>query len=489
MSRVFWVSVLTALVALASFRPAAAQPPFEEMVRRVPSWANVVVLINARAAYDSPIGQREGWGRHEADEPGRPVILPPGADRVLLAALFDPRHQQTEWQVAVMELSSPVSLPTIARSEGGYVDEVGGVSCAWSPRDAYFIELAPQTLGVIFPGIRQLVSRWVKYSDQHDGSQVSPYLKNAAAYTDSAGTEIIMAIDLADIAPAHAVRQHVETSPTLEGKGADLDAITTVLAGIQGATLGVQTGDKLSAKIKVDFSNDVAPLAPFAKPLLLEAIANAGVMIDDFSGWKATASGKQITLAGELSTKGLRRLLSLVEPPAPAATEISTAAVAPPPPTVTEPQSPGEVAVTAEATRKHYRAVEHMVDDLREQSGDAKTLGQIAAFMDSYARKIDRLPLLGVDEDLLAFSAEAAERMRIMANTIRGGTIDSATQEQQIYGGYGYYGRRDQRNARRAAGAIETGASAKDVRAQAADLNNRLAEVRSQMIGKYGVDF
>ena len=494
MFRFAWLAVLAALFSLHS-RPAAAQEEsFDSMMRRVPGWANVVVLINARAAYDSPIGQREGWGRHDEDAPGRPIMLPPGADRVLLAALYDPRHQQTDWQVGVLEMAEAVSLPTIAASEGGYVDQVGGVDCAWSPRDAYFIELGPQTLGVLFPGIRQLVSRWVQYSDGHAESQAAAYLQQAASYTDSAGTEIIMAMDLRDISPAHTVRDHVEKSATLEGKTADLDAISAVLSSLQGVTLGVQTGEKLSAKIKVDFDRDVAPLAPFAKPLLLEAVANAGLMLDEFSSWKATASGKQITLGGELSTTGLRRLLSLVEPPAPAATAASAVAVAPPPPTETptetEVQSPGEAAaVTAAATAKHYHSVEHMIDDLKDQSQDAKTLGQIAAFMDSYARKIDRLPLLGVDPDLLAFSAEASERLRVMANTVRRGTIDSSTAEKQIYGGYGDYGRRDQANARIAAGAIETGESAKDVREQAADLNNRLAAIRSEMIGKYGVDF
>jgi hypothetical protein len=38
--------------------------------------------------------------------------------------------------------------------------------------------------------------------------------------------------------------------------------------------------------------------------------------------------------------------------------------------------------------------------------------GQVAIWFDKYARKIDQLPILGVDEDLLSFGAETANRLR-----------------------------------------------------------------------------
>jgi len=49
-----------------------------------------------------------------------------------------------------MELSEPMSMRSIARSEGGYVDEINGAVAAWTPSDAYFVSLSDRTLGVIF---------------------------------------------------------------------------------------------------------------------------------------------------------------------------------------------------------------------------------------------------------------------------------------------------------------------------------------------------
>ena len=66
----------------------------------------------------------------------------------------------------------------------------------------------------------------------------------------------------------------------------------------------------------VDFGRDTAILASFAKPLLLELLSQSGALIDDFETWQVGAKGKQVSFEGKLSNDGLRRLLSVVEPPA-----------------------------------------------------------------------------------------------------------------------------------------------------------------------------
>ena len=38
-----------------------------------------------------------------------------------------------DWELAVMELKEPIGMRSIARSEGGYVDEISGAAAAWTP--------------------------------------------------------------------------------------------------------------------------------------------------------------------------------------------------------------------------------------------------------------------------------------------------------------------------------------------------------------------
>ena len=53
-----------------------------------------------------------------------------------------------------MNLTEPLSMRSIARAEGGYLDKIGGVDCAWTPSDPYFVALEAKQLGVVFPANR-----------------------------------------------------------------------------------------------------------------------------------------------------------------------------------------------------------------------------------------------------------------------------------------------------------------------------------------------
>ena len=63
------------------------------------------------------------------------------------------------------------------------------------------------------------------------------------------------------------------------------------------------------------------------------------------------------------------------------------------------------------------------VRDLRSNSYDASTMGSIAMWYDSYARKIDQLPVVGVDPEVLAYSRRTANAMRRQAALSRARTI------------------------------------------------------------------
>jgi hypothetical protein len=52
------------------------------------------------------------------------------------------------------------------------------------------------------------------------------------------------------------------------------------------------------------------------------------------------------------------------------------------------------------------------MDDLRKESKDSVTLGQNAAWIDRWARKIERLPMLDVDNDMLDYGGYVAAALR-----------------------------------------------------------------------------
>ena len=94
--------------------------------------------------------------------------------------------------------------------------------------------------------------------------------------------------------------------------------------------------------------------------------------------------------------------------------------------------------------------MEALVDDVKDpNSKNVIGTGEVAIWMDRYARKIDQLPILGVDEQLVDFSATIAQALRDMGVQYRGVGIEAskysnnAGREGGIFDGdygYGYSG-------------------------------------------------
>lgn len=274
-----------------------------------------------------------------------------------------------------------------------------------------------------------------------------------------------------------------------------------VLASIRGVRIGVRLGEPHSAKIVVDLRDDATSLASVAKPLLLRVLADAGASINDFQAWPVLTAGNEISLAGGLSNSGLRRLLSLIESPA----GDDAAAVKAP------PVSPGETKAAAlvKKSRDYYRAVVGMADDLKNDMKNAKNLASVAVFLDRYAKRIDRLSILNVDEELLKYSALVTDQLRKAAQTVRAMGIETGVRQAGItsspndssyggyrYGAYGVYadsGVHDEIKAvgaeRRVARAEERAIAAGDVQQYAQAIIAATSDIRRKMTQKYQIEF
>ncbi len=470
--------------ALAAFVLLAgnASADFKSLVTRVPSEANAIVLIDVEGFMNNPLAVREGWKAKMVNAyTQKPVTIPPEASRVVMAALIDPLDMGSIWEVSLMDLTKPLSLDLLARAEEGYVDKLGQASAVWSPTNAYFIQIDQLVLGVACPADRQFAARWVARKPS-PSSSLSAYLSSAAGTVGTA-TPLVMALDLQDVTCAMKVRRRLEVEKfdSLEGKNPDLDALSQVIGGIRGVKLSVAIGEEATGKGVVDFDRDTAVLASFAKPLLLELLSQMGASIDDFEGWQVTAKGKQVSFEGKLSTDGLRRLLSVVEPPAPAqadsASPVKTGA--------------SEKDVKAAAAQQYYKAAREIFQKLDKQLQGGRSPvspATMAVWMKRDATAISRLPILNVDPDLVQFAANMSVRLNDAARLMSEGTLQTQARTSGVRTGYVHrdsysYGD-DYRNAHD--DRVAKSADRRDVRAQRQQATN---EEKAKIVSQAGEIF
>ena len=160
---------------LLAFGPHAAEAQFGELLSRVPAGANAVVLLNMEKAEASPFGVEQGWkrDRHKAFEDGM-VRVPPQASRFVLASQMDLEFMQPIWEVAVLNVTEPVSLGDIAHKRSGKLDNLVSHLAVALPNDTYLVQFSPKTLGAMAPANRQAVTRWVQELESRNEAALSP---------------------------------------------------------------------------------------------------------------------------------------------------------------------------------------------------------------------------------------------------------------------------------------------------------------------------
>jgi len=398
---------------------------FGDLVKRIPGRANTLVLLNVDQIHDSPLAQQEGWReRHEKQFAAGLVILPPQTSKFAMAAQIDFEYMQPQWETALLDVKYEPSIPKIAAKLGGTVDNIADRSTAVLPQDAYVVKFGPRFAAIATPANRQNVAHWIEQIYSNSLPPLSAYLQEAVRFAEG-GSPIIMAMDFTNVFSPAYIRSRLETSETLEGKNVDLDQISELLASIRGVTLGITINESRYGAIKVDFEKDATALGDLAKPLLLEALARQGAMVEEFGDWQVKIAGTQIRIGGTLYESGLRRILSILDAPPSlhAAAQESTGA-----------DGESKEKMTVLATQQYFKSVVSLVDDLsgRRKSEDFVTWGQVGMWFEKYARKIDRLPILNVDPEMLDYGAFVADSFRQSENAMKGIGARSGYRKTQL---------------------------------------------------------
>lgn len=490
----------------------AEEKRFEELVNLMPRSANAVILLNLEKAKQSPLGVREGWDKKIENAFASGITrVPPQATRFVLAADIDFEFLEPVWEAAVMDADIDVSMKQIATRRGGTLDTIEGLSAVDLPDDTYVVQFGPRTLAAFGPGKRQTIIRWIRAVWGTDTQPVSAYLAKLASYSDVAGSEIIMGLDLEGVFSAERVEAYLKERPELLDEWKmDVPTLSKLLSSVQGVRLGVRIGETMSAKMVVDVLGDASATGPYAKPLILQILADRGVAIDDLEEWQFSAKDGEIALGGTLSATGLRRIMSLID--SPVTPETTTPAPA------TAANANDQTSIEAQATLAHFQAINAMVNDLKQDKKGARSVSVYSTYFDKYARKIERLSVLNVDPEMLEYSAFVASQLRDASSVIRNMGISSAVRERNVqsagtgyytgvaggyrYGAYGGYGygtnytlyspRADARGTLQERGRIRTeerGMAAANVQQLRDAIIDATADIRRKMAQKYQMDF
>ena len=488
-----WLRLVAALMVFSTaFLTSGASPAVadDELLKYVPPGANALVVIDVDSLLRSRMGISEGWGdRSKLEYSERPILVPPEAQTAVVAAQLDAGNQLARvWELAVLRLKEEVALDHIARTEGGYVDTINETQVVWTPSEAFIVDLGAPELGIVYPADRQYVSRWAGFARSNQTPVISEYLK-AAADQVSPTAQIVMALDLLDAPDPHRIETALSTSETLAGNQKRQEQLAPIITGIRGITLTIHVSTQARGVLRLDFSDDVAPFSVQAKPLVLEALDRFGAHIPDMDIWVTRTEGQTIEMEGVFSESGLRRITSLLEVPTQKFSELHD----------DQPAEEGSDDYTS-ASLAYYRGVKALLDDLRETLSDERD--NQALWMERFARKVDAMPILNVDDELLDWGATVGETFRSMGlavrqSGIRGGvrTSQARGSDNRYYGGYSNYGRYgyyvgdDSQSRTNVIRAEERGQERMSRYENWNELENATADIRRRMTQKYGVEF
>ena len=426
--------------SLAVVQGWCAEPSMLDVLRSCPKTANAIVQGDMVALRKLTLGSP----LHE-DLPGNVV-------RVRIAAELDLESFQPDWEIGYAAVEKTSTAESIAQREGGYVDTLQGRSIVWTPNEMYLVPLADNVVSIVRPADRKFVGQWLK---KDRSNVVSSYLQQVAGrLTDRQSVSI--AVDLEDVLSMGVLNEKLAQSKSLQGK--NIEAIAKSLSSVQGITISVAS-DALEATVLIDFLSAPTELTPVAKVFFAEVLTARGMQLDEFSQWKmsAVSEGKTLSFTGPIASETLDDLLGMFT------VHRASRGVTP----VTNTDSPAaptsgqtSPSIVAENTRDYFRKVINIVHRVRDYS--ANNTGERAQWNGNMANRIDEMPTLEVDPQMVMFGAEVAKSLRSnsmsmqLTNISQGaaavaadagtGAFSTATAVGTMagmgygYGGYGNYG-------------------------------------------------
>ncbi len=206
--------------------------------------------------------------------------------------------------------------------------------------------------------------------------------------------QIVIAIDLQDVARPDHLKQEVAALEALRGNAAGQQELLDLLAQLEGVRFCADVRDSTHAVLAADFRKAPGNSALQLKPLVLRLVSDAGLHVNELDTATAVVEGNSLALQmNAFSDTSLRMVLSLISASSPGAAPTSAVAKTSSPSTSS--------AIDPKASRKYFQTISQSIDDLQVAGRKNRGMGQSATWYENLARKIDKLPTLGVDPNWL----------------------------------------------------------------------------------------
>ena len=400
------------------------------LLKYIPDDANVIGVIRVAGILASPRAKAEGWAERQQEQfLAGAALVPPWVETVAIGAHTQPGMEPAGWTVMLLQRPKPVQMALVAEHEKSTVEQIAGHDVVFSARGAYFVGIPRDVIAIRSPAFRQDTARWIRSISRERESSLSPYLIEAAASAE----HIVLAIETRDMADPQRLRERLQASPALSG--ASIDAVHRLLLGLRGVRFTATVTDQTLARFWFDFSEPPAADAEFIKSLFLEFLNDQGALLPDLAEATADVSGRSVVLAANLSDDSLRRILSLLTLP-----NLEHAAESPeatqPEGQRAEGQPESQRIRSAEhdvrSSLRYLTAIERMLADLKRSLQRAKEYERTAKWHETFAEKLDRLPIAGVDPELLEYGGRVSSHLRGVAASLRGQAVEVNTQQRSV---------------------------------------------------------
>jgi hypothetical protein len=465
---IFLFSLLCSLLAIPSYGQ------FEELTRLVPSDANLIILVNHENLMASPFAQANDWAtQYEKSFAAGVISVPPGVEDHVLSGSIDLELGIRKWEIALIKDKDGVTpVAEVARMFDGKPESIAGVDAIVLPGDTYLVQFSKTIAGGISPSNRQDTSRWIRAAKANKEDSLSGYLKTAASYSNKYDTDVVISVDLQD-----AIAEHQLSAITAASKSSE---IVELLRTIKGVTLGINVKESIQGKLLVDFATDAAPFKDQGKELVLQTLGDFGMMIEDVKEWTASSKGNRFALEGELSEKGMRRLMTFCQP-----SGFSNGHAA-----------HQELDSKNAKNIRYLQSVFALQRDFQDHDGEAIHLH--TSWLKKTIEKLDSVSVLGVDDDLTAFAANLSDSYSEILNIVANEKAKEQTDLANT-GGYGYayrnrrygryYGGYTNAGAKKSARDKDKAEGTRQIKLKLNEINSTVRDFRTAMSKKFETDF
>jgi len=361
---------------------------------------------------------------------------------MLVARNRHPDIVQEDWTVAVLNLPGTVNMEQISWRQKSSVEQLAGRPIVRGDNNNLIVELKSGILGVVRPAYRQFAARWIRSLAVQQDKPLSDFL-TASINNDS---HIVLAMDLRDVLYPETIQERIMASDKLASKTTAHQKLISLISTLQGARLTINFDNETRAEIEFEFGEDVGTVGGYIKPFFLEILSDLHATISDFDKSRVRTIGKSVILQTKLEDENLRRIMSLILTPTPehqSDKEKPEISVTKPP--ETDPQTPkinpnetsskttsSRVRIDFDASEKYFSSIDRILADLTKANARAKDYQRTATWHDNFARKIDYLPLTGVDPELIKYGQIISRRLTALAASLRGEGIVVDTQQRSV---------------------------------------------------------